>query len=332
MKGGTDRRSVPRVRNILRSCVALAAVGLFVASPPTQLAYDQNLTPQTPRLEDAKTTASDASESRAGAGSRLAAAVSKNDLSTVRRLLAAGVDPNSVDATATPVLVRAAGSGRTAIVGALLDAGANSNATAPVDGDQGGWPSALMAAAGEGHLDVVELLIARGADVNANYEAVEQTFPTALLAAIASGRAEVVRALLDAGADISAKGVMGLEAIHDAALDSDLEIVELLLAHGAEVDTRDGLGGTPLMWAAGAGQVKMVRLLIARGANVNARDDATRRAYFKAEFVGDTATMREIKRSGRLAFVIEDGVSVLDHAKVGGNREVIRLLLAAGAK
>jgi ankyrin repeat protein len=110
------------------------------------------------------------------------------------------------------------------------------------------------------------------------------------------------------------------------------DILDLLLDSGAQVDSRDWLGSTPLMEVALHGKLGMVMTLVAYGADVNARIDATRHAHFRASFVGDEQTMRNIEASGRLNTRHFDGMSVLDEARVGGSREVIKLLRSLGAK
>eukprot|EP01046_Picozoa_sp_COSAG06_P024420 COSAG06_NODE_1989_length_7901_cov_61.871203_6_plen_1247_part_01 len=79
-------------------------------------------------------------------------------LETVRRLLAEGVSPGSVDSDGRPALVCAALDGRAAVVELLLGAGAGVD----VRGSDG-W-TALMYAAFGGRLDVVRLLLRGGAD------------------------------------------------------------------------------------------------------------------------------------------------------------------------
>jgi ankyrin repeat protein len=103
-----------------------------------------------------------------------------------------------------------------------------------------GWP--LLHLAGfYGHPDVVDLLVARGASVDARSE--NRMANTALHAALAtSGHAGVVDRLLAHGADPGAAGGGGYTPLHLAASRGDLRSVELLLARGADpaVRTDDG--------------------------------------------------------------------------------------------
>ncbi len=86
----------------------------------------------------------------------LALAVSSGAKELVRRMLAAGADPNAAGAGETP-LSRAASRSDVALINALLDAGADPNLAGP------GSPHPVVAAALAGSLACVELLLARGA-------------------------------------------------------------------------------------------------------------------------------------------------------------------------
>jgi ankyrin repeat protein len=55
-------------------------------------------------------------------------------------------------------------------------------------------------AAGEGHLEIVKLLLEHGADVNA-----KTAYETALHLAAEKGHLEIVKFLLEHGADVNAK-------------------------------------------------------------------------------------------------------------------------------
>ena len=76
--------------------------------------------------------------------------------------------------------------------------------------------TALQAASGGGHLEVVERLLAAGADVNA--AAAFDGGPTALQAASEGGYLDVVERLLAAGADANAAAAgSGLTALQAAS-------------------------------------------------------------------------------------------------------------------
>jgi ankyrin repeat protein len=127
-------------------------------------------------------------------------------------------------------------------------------------------------AALEGHNDLVELLLAHGADVNAkdngNY--------TALHEAALAGHNDLVELLLAHGADVNTKDKDGFTALHDAAWHGYKDVVELLLAHGADVNAKDNNGYTALSSAVYKCYKDVVELLLAHGADVNAKNNTTR--------------------------------------------------------
>jgi ankyrin repeat protein len=116
--------------------------------------------------------------------------VNGND-SIVRALLDAGADPNATLRGGETVLMTAARTGRVRPVAALLDRGAK------LDAEDRKGQTALIWAAADGQAEVVALLIKSGADIHHRLKA---GF-TPLLFAAREGRIEVVRTLLKAGAN-----------------------------------------------------------------------------------------------------------------------------------
>jgi len=94
--------------------------------------------------------------------------------------------------------------------------------------------------------------------------------PLLVLAADA-GEAEIVDALLAAGARPSVAADDGDTALIAAARWGHRAVVARLLAAGADVETRNGDRLTALMAAAGRGDLECVRLLLAAGADPDAR-------------------------------------------------------------
>lgn len=138
---------------------------------------------------------------------------------------------------------------------------------------------ALVWAAKAGRLEVMELLVERGARVDADpYRG------TPLLWAAATGRLEAARWLLDHGADVNQRATFGgpqhgagVTALHLAAQDSRrLPLVEFLVARGADPTVEDAIyHGTPASWATHFGAREVATYLngltSARGEGRNGR-------------------------------------------------------------
>jgi ankyrin repeat protein len=84
----------------------------------------------------------------------------------------------------------------------------------------------------------------------------------AVFAAARNGHTEVVEYLLDRGAQIDAKGVFGATGLHWAAINGHRKTVEFLIARGASLTIRDErFDGTPEGWANEGGHADLADLL-----------------------------------------------------------------------
>lgn len=219
------------------------------------------------------------------------------DIESVRLLLTVGapVEPKFTQ-TMTPLLA-ALCSGNAEVVALVLDAGAdfkrseslnlvggsetksilvwaiesgqNAAALRMIEGGadvQGGpiWPRPLQAAARVGSLEIVKALVARGADINAQFPDKAKPhvhharyFPseTALMEAAGKPNNPVVAFLLEWGANIKSRNDLGFNALHNST-ESDYaggvatpptpHNAELLLQAGADVNAANTWGHTPL--------------------------------------------------------------------------------------
>lgn len=129
-----------------------------------------------------------------------------------------------------------------------------------------GLGDALEAAAREGHLGVVRLLLTRDVDINSNRTGKGAPIVTSSK----NGHENVVRLLIEKGANINASSNEYYCNALDAALSNSHEsIAELLLENGAD-PCAQGPAGSVLYTAAECGNEKMVQCILRRGGNVNA--------------------------------------------------------------
>ncbi len=224
----------------------------------------------------------------ADGGSYLVAMCAGDDPEKVRDVLKAGVDPNSLNSMGRSALNIAADHGNLEIVQLLLDDGAK------VDLRSWGFSTALFSATGAEHAQIMKLLIARGADVNAQDE---QQYRPLHLAARKSR--ECVEILISAGAEVNCLESHGYSPLHYAAVSGKRDIVEFLIDSGANVNLTSDNNYTVLMATVdqdGLGKemtLEMINLLLSKGANPNIRNSGDMTAY-------DIATQRHFDDAAAL--------------------------------
>lgn len=129
----------------------------------------------------------------------------------------------------------------------------------------------LHCVAREGHLGHTKTFLAKYPDlVNAQDDEFGRT---PLYWAARADHIEVCEVLLANGADINAATPDGWTPLHTAVYNRKTKAVELLVEKGADVNVKNRDGETPLHWAARRGKKNLVEPLLAKGADVNARDN-----------------------------------------------------------
>jgi ankyrin repeat protein len=262
-------------------------------------------------------------------------AAQRGDLDIASLLIRAGANVNAANRYGVSPLALAAATGNAALLAALIEAGADVNApsqegvtplmTASRVGNvdalqlllsrgaverinaQERWKgqSAVMWAAGEGHVAALDVLVAAGADVQARSKA---GF-TPVLFAVRNGHQDAVRALLKAGANANDKveGAPQQErygggggtarrqpgpsdpptsALGMAIINADYDLAAQLLEAGADPNMPDprgsmlhalafmrrpGSGGPPLPRVGALDSLELARRLLERGANPDVR-------------------------------------------------------------
>jgi cell wall assembly regulator SMI1/ankyrin repeat protein len=224
-------------------------------------------------------------------------AVVNGDLDALRSALALGLPVNKhvygTD-TLTPLHYAVDSEAKPAVVSALLAAGADVNVR--TTGDSAGGKTPLMLAAYRGRADLVELLLAAGADPHL----VAPTGVSALAEAGWGGKTaayeRVMDALLAAGARPDA------EALVAAARYGSPGMVRKLVAAGAQVSEMSRWG-TALHLAVDEGRADTTEALLAAGADPSFRLPAGFRNY-----PGKTALdLAREKRRAKLVALLESG-------------------------
>lgn len=251
----------------------------------------------------------------------------------IKRAMVAGDRPLAPEPTQRPAvtpsseLVIAAQQGNVVKITELLAvAGVNVN-----EADSGTGRTALHWAARENRAEIIQLLLAAKADVNA----ADRTGKGPLTLAAETGSVDATKLLLDAGASVTIRDSIGGTALTWACGLGSAETVKLLLSKGADASIIDVNGLTPLIWAAGIGKAESVEVLLETNPNLdlNIKDGVT----------GDSALMRAV-RSGKLESVRllinkkadvntvnKQGYTPLQLAALSGTTEKAKLLIEAGS-
>jgi len=214
-------------------------------------------------------------------------------------------------------------SGKIEVVQMLLEAGADINAPAAA-GPYGG-KTALQEAVTKEHIELVQLLLTAGADVNAPATKNRSTGRTALQAAAETGKVELVQILLNYGADVDAPGC---SALPFACISKHAEqLLSTLLAAGADVNG-ELAGRTALHAAAAKGGVAIVQMLLRAGADVNALGCVALSLAAESTHAGQVVPI--LLAAGANATTEHGSVALVSVAEQG-NVDLVKLLLAAGA-
>ena len=173
----------------------------------------------------------------------------------VKLLLDMGSDINAqIETNRNTALTLACFQGRHEVVSLLLDRRANVEHRAKT----GLTP--LMEAASGGYIEVGRVLLDKGADVNA--PPVPTSRDTALTIAADKGHYRFVELLITRGAQVDARNKKGNSSLWLAANGGHLDVVQLLYSAGADIDSQDNRKVSCLMAAFRKGHSKTVKWMV----------------------------------------------------------------------
>lgn len=181
----------------------------------------------------------------------------------------------------------------------------------------------------EGDLAKVKTLIEENpALANAKNEDQE----TPLHRAVSGGHLDIVEFLIAAGADIDAQDNQKRTPLHLACYDGRRDIVEELISHGANLEARFANGITPLFWTVPGGHTEVFELLVKKGADIDVKADNGANLLHSVAMYGqkDMAKIL-IEKGADVNRTSDDGTAPINYAAARGHKEVLELLIDKGA-
>lgn len=276
-------------------------------------------------------------------------AAAEGDIRCMNKLIAEGSKVNFKQSNGATPLHFAIQAGHLDAVKLLMDHGAEVN----VQGVQGWTP--LMLVFTSGHFHLAPMLVDRGADVTAfldngakaldicvescapleftellishgaNVKLIDRTGLTPLHRCARVGNKDVAALLVDHDAKVDANDSKGLTPLFGAAIGGNDEVAAFLLSKGAIATQRSSAGDTPLHYVAlGAGEGTFRKLAIAQDIIVAASSSKGPRHYSEVAelLVANGAQVNALNSSG---------TTPLYQASLGGNAELVKVLLKKGA-
>ena len=240
----------------------------------------------------------------------------------------------------TPLLVAVA-TGQTAVVRALLAAGASASSRVTFTGNPLEGIDAVSLAIDRGDAALVELLVKAGADLTATSgsccEETLQSEKWRLNRVRAWKELKHFRPAAVAIAELRGWGdgnyetyrPVQLTPLARAATLGRAELVKLLLDAGAPLDVADArLGLTPLMLAGQAGHWKVVEALVARGAALKTNDVSEHSGF--AHLLRGAPPIDLVRKLLKKDKELAKGKGAVIAASLFGNLEVLDAVLKAG--
>ena len=160
--------------------------------------------------------------------------------------------------------------------------------------------------------------------------------PEAFLQKVADGDAKHIALFLEAGIDPAARNNMGRTALWVAVERKQLDVLKALLAGGVSPNEKNAPmldGGKSLVFeAVDTGNVEFVRILAEAGADAKTANDYGVPPLAEAARTGNLEMCKILLKAGADPNAAPGGFPMIYSPVNEGHLEVVRLLLASGAK
>lgn len=254
---------------------------------------------------------------------RLIVKIKKNDIAGVRKVIDLGADINLPYYDKTP-LGYAVQEGNVEIVNLLLEKGADPN----TEFDN---HSLLIFAINQEiktdktqKFEITRLLVEKG---KADLDISSSEGDTPLHIAAGYGNLKLIQSFVEHGADINAKDENDRTPLHKAAIGWNLDVVKFLVHHGANLNSKDDNGQTPLHITTKWNEIKTIQYLLKHGADINSKDDNGQSPLFEAIRWNSIETIQYLLKHGADRNLKNRwGHTPLEHARKLLNQDAVKIL------
>ena len=189
----------------------------------------------------------------------------------------------------------------------------------------GRFQTALHCAVYSNCTEIVDLLLDKGADIEAGANS-EKATPLHLASSL--GELPIVERLISRGANVNAKGGRRGQSLEAACVWDHVDVAVELIAAGADIDAAGDSDGSALCAAVYRGNNALVKILLDRGANINLRVQYACTALHVASEQGyENIVKLLLHRKADITAKTENEMSVLDLAVVRMRKGVVKLIL-----
>ena len=183
----------------------------------------------------------------------------------------------------------------------------------------------LMLACEYGNMEIIQLLIDKGAEVNQ----IDASGKSAIVYTISSDKLEIARYLIDKGAELNLF-YDGISPLIKAIIEEKWEFAELFIEKGANVNAFQTI--TPMDVTLFKQNYDFADYLIEKGADINLKGDHGNTALYNAAKEGDLESVNFLLNKGAKADIKNSyGYSPLAIASYNGDLQIVNILINKGA-
>lgn len=172
--------------------------------------------------------------------------------------------------------------------------------------------TALTLASSKGHLEIVKMLLKKGANLNHQNRLGDTALKLSFMSPV-KGRANMYNLLLEEGADMELQDDYGTTALITATYNSDVKAIEVLIGKGAKIDHQDQFGDTALIIACNFRVEPIILLFYEKGASMTIKNNKGKSAL---DFLSEIENLSDKLQSLKEKLILESDLDDFDESRI----------------